>query len=122
MSDEIVTPQDNARGMTAAPVYAAQWSELRTVRRRLLAVILAGILGIAAWYLVDPQFHITLVTTLVALVWTAFWVTAFNRYMRWPCPRCGKSWQFKPFWGYFSGPWDVLPRDACPHCGLPIDS
>jgi len=114
---------DNNRSESSPPpIYAAEWSELRVVRRNVFLTILAGIIAIGAKYVADPGLHVTLPSALLALVWAAFWARAYNRYVQWPCPRCGKPWQLKPFWRGLMGPSHAVPRDSCSHCHLPINS
>jgi hypothetical protein len=99
--------------------YRASWEEYRRLRATSsrswigLALVLAG--GILT--IIFEQVLSSLAARVIPVIVAVIFVSAFAgihhsewKLLRWPCPRCGKS--FRGFWGT---PW--MPK-RCRYCGL----
>jgi hypothetical protein len=98
--------------------YANAWRELEKVRFTILWLIVgftfvAGVFGL--FFLMGVALLAEFV--VVVLVWAGFWIWSFVRYLRWPCPRCGKRWQAKAGGGF-----TLIPRQRCASCDLAAGS
>jgi hypothetical protein len=106
--------------MTTSTPYAAAWRESR---RRLWRFLLGGIGGFFLIPVVMALLATLLGTPLpdsvrerlfvgLGLIWFVGCPVLAFRYMRFPCPRCGRTFYMRPFYG------NAFAR-RCLHCGLP---
>lgn len=89
------------------------WDEYRKHRNLLLFAFIGYVpimLGIA---LLSVHLFSTFTPLFVAaFAWMAFLIIAWNLFLRFPCPRCGK-WFFAKWWYH-----NPIAR-RCVHCGFP---
>jgi hypothetical protein len=111
-----MNPQEN--------IFSAQWAEYRRLRKTYWKMLLYCFLlilipiGIGRLGLLKCGLHINLSILICIVVIIGgslfFYLRAWFRLLRWPCPRCRKPFAFS----WFKGGW---PTNTCKHCGIDIE-
>ena len=102
--------------MSTSYSYAQQWMKMKRARRRfVLAIIVFPIGAIVNHFLIDPTNRLTVGVMIFGLACFSFALLATFELRNLRCPRCGQRWQdgFRAV-----GPFSLVLRHRCPHCGL----
>lgn len=101
--------------------YTQEWSELRSLRRRMLRIV--GV-GVALLLVVPLDAYVSrsaskIIGFALLVGWVGLLLKYFSlswEYLYWSCPRCGEPFHSRTKW---YGRWNNPFARRCVHCGLP---
>ena len=102
--------------LSSASVYEETWRRFRRGRWLVVSAALVWLMWLLVESRLDPHFEVTRQLAISFAICAIFWSYAVLRYLWSRCPRCGHPFQS----GFIMGPWTIIPRKECIHCGLPF--